>query len=174
MKTFLMCLIMALTFSVAHADISTDSAAYQLQRKKINGLLAQRAQKFNQYSVSLSTKTGIFGWQTKKDIRRSGEILMDIAHSDEIIFKEIKVLLDFKTFQTTQVVAQSHDNADRSFNYMVTINKLRQQNDELKADSARESNEYHHNLTIHIIFILLLVAAVIFLFTRLRLSNATK
>ena len=169
-----MCLLMALTFSVAYADISTDSAAYQLQRQKINGLLAQRAEKFNQYSESLNTKTGIFGWQTKKDIRRSGEILMDIAHTDEAIFKEIKVLLDFKTFQTTQVVAQSHDNADRSFNYMVTINKLRQQNDTLKADSAREANEYHQNLTIHIIIILLLAATIIFLFTRRRLSNTTK
>lgn len=163
---------MALTLSVAHADISTDSAAYQLQRNKINDLLAQRAQKFNQYSVSLNTKTGIFGWQTKKDIRRSGEILMDIAQTDEVIFKEIKVLLDFKTFQTTQVVAQSHDNADRSFNYMVTINKLRQLNDELKADSARESNQYHQKLTMHIIIILLLIATSIFLF--LRRSNTSK
>lgn len=163
---------MALSCYAANAAINTDSAAYQLQRKKINGLLAQRASKFNQYSESLNNKTGIFGWQTKKDIRRSGEILMDIAKTDEVIFREIKVLLDFKTFQTTQVVAQSQDNESRNYNYMVTINKLRQQNDLLKVEQARQANEYHQKLTMHIIIILLLIAMSIFLF--LRRSNASK
>lgn len=165
---------MALSFSIARADISTDSAAYQKQRARINGLLTQRAQKFNQYSTSLNTKTGIFGWQTKKDIKRSGEILMDIAHTDETIFKEIKVLLDFKTYQTTQVTAkleQSKDSEDRNFNYMKTINKLRNQNDQLRLDMAQQNNEYHQKQTVHIIIILLLIATLIFLFTRRRLSN---
>jgi hypothetical protein len=165
MKTLVLCLILAVTSSFVYG-VNPDSLAYQLQRAKINGLLAQRADKFNQYSTSLNTKTGIFGWQTKKDIRRSGEILMDIAKTDEVIFKEIKILLDYKTFQTTQVVAQSHDSEDRSFNYMKTINKLREQNDQLKVTQAREIDEYRQKQTMHIIIILLLIAASIFLFFR--------
>lgn len=165
MKTILLCLILAIT-SVAVRAANTDSVAYNLQRKKINTLLAQRAQKFDQYTQSLSTKTGIFGWQTKKDIKRSGEILMDIAQTDETIFKEIKVLLDMKTFQATQVVARSHDSEDRSFSYMLTINKLRHQNDVLKIEQARVDNEYHQKLTMHIIIILLLILTSIFLFFR--------
>ncbi|EHQ29620.1 hypothetical protein [Mucilaginibacter paludis] len=163
MKTFLLCLLMAASVSAAHA-INPDSLAYQLQRKKINSLLDQRSQKFSQYSQSLNTKTGIFGWQTKKDIRRSGEILMDIAHTDENIFKEIKNLLDYKTFQATQVVAQSHESEDRVTNYMVTINKLRQQNDKLKQEQNLRDDEYRKTKTIYIIVILLLIATSIFLF----------
>lgn len=163
-----MCLLLALTSLAASAQ-NTDSIAYQNQRAKINGLLTQRALKFDQYTASLNTKTGIFGWQTKKDIKRSGEILMDIAKTDETIFKEIKVLLDFKTYQTTQVVAklaQSQGSEDRSFNYMKTINKLRNQNDQLKLDMAQQNSEYHQKQTIHIIIILVLILTSIFLFYR--------
>ncbi|RKR83279.1 hypothetical protein BDD43_3483 [Mucilaginibacter gracilis] len=165
MKTLFMCLALALTFLVARAA-DTDSATYNLQRKKINMLLAERSAKFSQYSQSLNTKTGIFGWQTKKDIRRSGEILMDIAKTDEVIFREIKVLLDFKTFQTTQVIAKSNDSEDRSYNYMVTINKLRQQNEQLELQRAQEVNQYRQKQTIHVIIILLLILTSIFLFFR--------
>jgi hypothetical protein len=166
MKTLLLCLLLALTTFASIAQ-NTDSIAYQNQRAKINGLLAQRALKFDQYTASLNTKTGIFGWQTKKDIKRSGEILMDIAKTDETIFKEIKVLLDFKTYQNTQVVAkltQSQGSEDRSLNYMKTINKLREQNDQLKLDIAQQSSQYNQRQTIQIIIILVLILTSIFLF----------
>lgn len=165
MKAIITCLIMVGSFLAAYSS-NTDSATYNLQRQKINSLLADRAQKFNQYTESLDTKTGIFGWQTKKDIRRSGEILMDIAHTDETIFKEIKILLDFNTFQTTQVVAQSHDNEDRSYNYMLTINKLRKQNDVLLEEQSHMNEAHHQRQTIFIIVIILLIATSIFLFFR--------
>lgn len=165
MKQILLCLVMAASLSAARAT-NPDSLAYQLQRQKINSLLDQRSRKFSQYSQSLNTKTGIFGWQTKKDIRRSGEILMDIAHTDEGIFKEIKVLLDYKTFQATQVVAQSHDSEDRVINYMTTINKLRQQNEKLQQQQNKQEEEYRKTKTTYIIVILVLIATSIFFFFR--------
>jgi hypothetical protein len=172
MKRVLLCLILASLFSAAFAA-NTDSLAYQLQRNKINALLNLRSQKFSQYTQSLDTHTGIFGLQTKKDIRRSGEILMDIAHTDDTIFREIKVLLDYKTFQQTQVVAQSHDSEDRVLNYMVTINKLRQQNDKLLQNQELLNNEYHKKQTVHIIIILLLIITSIFLFYRRKPTSGT-
>jgi hypothetical protein len=167
MKTILTCLLLALTLAATKAA-NPDSIAYQLQRAKINGLLAQRAQKFDQYSQSLHTKTGIFGWQTKKDIRRSGEILMDIAQTDEVIFKQIKVLLDMKTFQATQVVSQSHETDDKAFNYMLTINKLRAKNQQIQQDAAAADKEYQHRQSLYIIIILVLIATSILLFFRIR------
>ena len=56
------------------AQSNTDSIAYQAERKKINAMLNERKQKFGEYDESLSKHTGIFGLQTKKDIRRSNEI----------------------------------------------------------------------------------------------------
>src|SRR5581483_10221875 len=87
---------------LAQSKGNSDSLAYQLQRKKINDMLDQRRQKFGQYDESLKKHTGIFGLQTKKDIRRSNDILMDIARTDEAIFEQIKILLNYRTFQQQQ------------------------------------------------------------------------
>lgn len=168
MKALILSLFFTL-ITVAVYSANPDSIAYQRQRAKINRLLAQRTDKFSQYSVSLNTKTGIFGWQTKKDIKRSSEILMDIAKTDEVIFREIKVLLDFKTYQNTQVVAklvETQGTEERSFNYMKTINKLRDQNEKLQHDMAEQNSEFHQKQTIHIIIILLLILSLIFILYR--------
>ena len=83
----------------AFAQTANDSLAYQLQRKKINNMLAVRKIKFGSYDQSLNMHTGIFGLQTKKDIRRSNDILMDIVQTDNDIYKELKILLDYRAFQ---------------------------------------------------------------------------
>src|ERR1700712_954325 len=95
----LLCLLCAHTFAQKQ---NNDSLAYQLERAKINQMLESRAQKFGQYDKSLSEHTGIFGLQTKKDIRRSNDILMNISKTDDSIFKEIKILMDYRVFQQTQ------------------------------------------------------------------------
>ena len=61
-------LLFVLTSATILNSNAQDTSAYQLQRAKINALLAERSAKFGQYDKSLTTKTGIFGFQTKKDI----------------------------------------------------------------------------------------------------------
>jgi hypothetical protein len=97
------------------AQVNSDSIAYQLQRKKINSMLAARKAKFGQYSQSLSQHTGIFGFQTKNDIRRSSGILMDIAKTDDAIFKELKILFEYSAFQQRQI--QSHSKEAETINH---------------------------------------------------------
>ena len=63
--------------------------------------LADRTAKFGQYSQSLSMHTGIFGLQTKKDIRRSNDILMDIVKTDDSIYTELKILLVLRCIPMT-------------------------------------------------------------------------
>src|SRR5438874_12358680 len=84
--------------SVYAQKSNSDSLAYQLQRTKINQMLEVRRQKFGQYDQSLAKHTGIFGLQTKKDIRRSNDILMDIVKTDDDIFRELKILMDYRVF----------------------------------------------------------------------------
>lgn len=119
------------------AQTNSDSLAYELQRQKINSMLAVRAQKFGKYDQSLSQHTGIFGLQTKKDIRRSNEILMDIVKTDNAIYKQLKVLLDYRAFQQAQVVDKSKEIESTNLHYMNTINTLRSQNEKL----TKEANE---------------------------------
>ncbi len=119
------------------AQPNSDSLAYELQRKKINSMLAVRAQKFGKYDQSLSQHTGIFGLQTKKDIRRSNAILMDIVKTDNAIYKQLKILLDYRTFQQTQVADKSKEIESTNLHYMNTINILQRQNEKL----TKEAND---------------------------------
>ena len=84
-----------LLFALASATIlnlkAQDTSAYELQRAKINALLAERSTKFGQYDKSLTTKTGIFGFQTKKDIRNSNEIIK-ICKQSKLELLQLQIL----------------------------------------------------------------------------------
>ena len=126
--TFLIALL--LSFSTLKAQ--TDTSAYETQRAKINALLAERSSRFGQYEQSLNERTGIFGFQTKQDIRNSNEILRQITLNDNTIFRELKVLLDYKDLQVQQVKSSVTDNTERLNSYMAAIKKLQDQNQLLR------------------------------------------
>ncbi|MDP9046503.1 MAG: hypothetical protein M3N14_00075 [Bacteroidota bacterium] len=166
MKILILLSLFCFLLSAAVAQSNSDSLAYQLQRKKINGMLAQRAGKFGVYDESLSMHTGIFGLQTKKDIRRSNEILMDIVKTDNAIYRELKILLEYRTFQQTQI--QSHyKQADQSnIGFMTTINKLREQNDRLKADTEKQQQHQENISRGYTAIFMFLFAAIVYLIIR--------
>lgn len=137
-KLFFLTLI-TLTFTLKIS--AQDTSAYEIQRAKINALLAQRSANFGQYDASLNARTGIFGFQTKRDIKNSNEILRQIALNDNDIFKELKILLDYKDLQVEQVKASVNSNSESILNYRKTIKGLQDQNQTLsdnldKAESA--------------------------------------
>ena len=121
MKKSIFTILTFLLLATAYAQQNPDSAAYQLQRKKINMMLEQRSQKFGQYDESLKKRTGIFGLQTKKDIRNSNEILMDIVKTDNDLYEQIKVLLGMNTFQQKQALDKSAEAAARAKETKPTI-----------------------------------------------------
>lgn len=96
-----------------HAFAQQDTTAYTAQRAKVNSLLAERSAKFGQYDESLNQRTGIFGWQTKRDIKNSNEILRQVVLTDNNIFKELKVLMDYKDLQNQQKVAVADNSQER-------------------------------------------------------------
>jgi hypothetical protein len=143
----------------AQQEVNADSIAYQLQRKKINTMLAARKTKFGQYDQSLSQHTGIFGFQTKDDIRRSNSILMDIAKTDDAIFKELKILFEYSAFQQRQIQTHSKEAEAINHNFLLTISKLRQQNAQLKATAGSNGNSH----AIYITVIVLMLASILYL-----------
>ncbi|WP_428331324.1 hypothetical protein [Mucilaginibacter sp.] len=171
MKKIILFAIVCILSVNAFGQGNSDSLAYQLQRKKINGMLAQRSQKFGQYDQSLSMHTGIFGLQTKKDIRRSNDILMDIVKTDNNIYKELKILLEYRTFQQTQVQSHSQEIEDTKLGYMNTINKLRDELDKLKTESEKEQQQQSKTRNILIIVLILMFASILIL---LSLKNKRK
>ncbi|MDB5123129.1 MAG: hypothetical protein JWP94_1258 [Mucilaginibacter sp.] len=174
MKKIILLNIFYFLLGSAIAQSNTDSLAYQLQRKKINGMLARRAQKFGIYDESLRMHTGIFGLQTKKDIRRSNDILMDIVKTDNAIYRELKILLDYRMFQQTQVQTHSKEAEQSNIGFMMTINKLREQNDQLKASAEKQQQRQQSTLHTFVVIAVLLFAVILFLIflnTRRRASR---
>ncbi len=142
---FLLCALLEVT-SFAQA-----TSAYELQRAKINALLAERSAKFGQYDESLNTRTGIFGFQTKRDIKNSNEILRQIALNDNAIFKELKVLLDYKDLQMQEVKTVATTSDERIQNYRRTIKGLQDQ--QLALNAKLEKSEKGKDLS----FVLLVI-----------------
>lgn len=145
-----------------------DTAAYAAQRAKVNSLLVERSNKFGQYDESLNQRTGIFGWQTKRDIKNSNEILRQVVLTDNNIFKELKVLMDYKDLQNQQKVAVADNSQERMERYMQTIKKLQDQNEQLKEDLEKKNKG---GLSTYIIVFLILVMAGGFYFFSKKLQE---
>jgi len=162
MKKILLLVLFSFFLVDTYAQVSADSLAYQAQRKKINDMLGQRKIKFGQYDQSLNEHTGIFGLQTKKDIRRSNDILMDIVKTDNDIFGQLKILLDYKTFEQKEVQSHFVDADTSRIGYMTTINKLRNQNDKLKHDAVLMEQEQQKAKQTALAIIFALIIVIIF------------
>jgi hypothetical protein len=166
------CLLCLLPMFVFAQKSNSDSLAYQLQRTKINQMLEDRRQKFGQYDQSLKQHTGIFGLQTKKDIRRSNDILMDIVKTDDDIFRELKILMDYRVFQQQQAQTHSTQSENVTLAYMNTINRLRSQIEQLKQDAEKEKAHQQNQLRLLIGVVVLLFVSILYLSTRKRVLKA--
>jgi hypothetical protein len=166
MKKSILLILFCIITIITHAQANSDSVAYQLERKKINNMLAERAQKFGQYDESLTMHTGIFGLQTKKDIKRSNDILTDVVKTDDNIYTELKILLEYRTFQQTQVQSHSKETEESNVGFMTTINKLRNQVDQLKADAEKQEQQQEKTQRVHIGVFILMLVLILFLVAR--------
>jgi hypothetical protein len=172
MKKIILVSLLSFLSAAVFAQAANDSIAYRLERKKINAMLAQRTLKFGQYDQSLTMHTGIFGLQTKKDIRRSNDILMDIVKTDDTIYKELKILFDYSVFQRTQVQTHTNEAVENNLGFMTTINKLRNQVDQLKADTAMQQIAQEKTERNFIIALIAMFALILYLLTRKRKQRA--
>lgn len=172
MKLILLYLLLSIIPVTAAFAQTNDSLAYQIQRQKINNLLAQRSDKFSQYTQSLDKHSGLFGWQTKKDIKNSGQILMDIVRTDDNIFKELKILFDYKTFDQTRAQQNTTDYANQLAGYMQTINKLRRQNALLLKQQTEQVAQWQLQQAYWLVALLVFISTSIFLFSRLKKVKA--
>ncbi|WP_214070419.1 hypothetical protein [Mucilaginibacter sp. dw_454] len=161
-KLISFCLLCFVSVSV-FAQANADSVAYQRQRTKINTMLAVRGTKFGQYDKSLSEHTGIFGLQTKKDIRRSNDILMDIVKTDNDIYRELKILLEYRTFQQSQVQDHSKETEQTATESMYTISRLQDQLVKVKKENEANATLLDKESLNFKIIVFILVIIILFL-----------
>lgn len=161
--------IMAIILNVGINQVSAqnDSSAYELQRKKINELLNERSSRFGQYESSLGRRSGIFGLKTKKDMQFSNDILRQIVLTDNDIFSELKILLDYKDFEKQQLETRTETVEGRIDRYQSTITDLQQENEKLRAEAA-QSIEENEKQNIYLLVLLLSLFASIWFIIKLK------
>ncbi|MFB2119514.1 hypothetical protein [Parapedobacter sp. 2B3] len=131
-------------------SVTPDTSGYEAQRQKVNDLLQQRSARFGQFDESLKKRTGIFGLKTKKDMQASIDILKQIVLTDNDIFRETKMLLDYKDFEKSQVVQQANEFDGRINGYIKTISKLQQSQERLagEVDKLEKTNQRNQGLLV--------------------------
>ncbi len=160
--------------SFTNATFAQDSSAYELQRNKINALLAERSAKFGQYEESLNARTGIFGFQTKRDIKNSNEILRQIAINDNNIFTELKVLLDYKDLQFQEVKSNVDHNQLRIDSYKKTIRDLQVKNEELLAYNQKIDKSTDRLQLLLLLFVIALAVCIFLIYRKNKIIKAQK
>jgi len=152
--------------AVAAQTPASDTSGYETQRQKVNTLLQQRSARFGQFDESLKKRTGIFGLKTKKDMQASIDILKQIVLTDNDIFRETKMLLDYKDFEKSQIAQKADDFDGRINGYIKTISKLQREQERLSAEVDRLEKANLRSQGILVLFGLALAGVGIFLFIR--------
>ncbi len=145
---------------------TVDTSGYEAQRQKVNELLQQRSARFGQFDESLKKRTGIFGLKTKKDMQASIDILKQIVLTDNGIFRETKMLLDYKDFEKSQIAQQADEFDGRINGYIRTISKLQREQERLTAEIDELEKSNRRNQGLLVLFALAAVGGGVFLFVR--------
>lgn len=160
--------------------IAQDTTKSQQDDKKlIRSLLKERKDRFAQYTDHLDDKSGIFGTQTKKDLRQLNEVLKDIVRTDNNIIMELDRLLDQRKFESFrsdyetkragQELVSLQQNNER---LMAANDTLVKQVEILKGSGA--TMESHGSCTIYIFLTYFFGAALVFLLLLQRKKPVTK
>ena len=104
------------------AASEADSSNYY--KTELQNLLKLRKEKFDSYSQSLEQRSGIFGNKTKRDIKESNQVLIDIVRTDNQMIRVLNRVLDYRTFEKVSM------NYDLKANQLA-VNNLSQATDTL-------------------------------------------
>ena len=136
-------------------------------RQELFSLISERKQLFDAYSESLDKKSGFFGNKTKKDLRNSQEMLVDIVAIDNRIMNALNRTLDYRNYekQSMRYDAGEYEERIRSLKILndTLFNKNAFYEQELKSLEASLRKHKLYNF----FFLMILVIVGIGLFRRL-------
>jgi len=165
-------LFFILLFLSSQSLLAQDTLAYEVQRQRVNNLLNKRSARFGQFNQSLQSRTGIFGLKTKKDMQASIDILKEIVATDNYIFKETKVLLDYKDMEKTFISYQAEESIARINGYVNTISK-QQKIQEEQSLQIKELQQTSNRYLVFFIFSTLLLVILAIVLVKLKLPKKT-
>lgn len=82
-------------------------------KEQINAILKERKDRFEGYTNSLQETSGFFGGKSKKDLKTSQKILVEIVRLDNRLISILNRQIDYKTFEKTTLTYQSLDEFEK-------------------------------------------------------------
>ena len=104
-------------------------------------------------------------------MQASNDILTQIVVTDNNIFSELKILLDYKDFEKKEVEHRAETVEGRIDRFQTTITRLQQENEKLKVDLQKQIGKLNRMLIYLVSSILILLIVVIY---SVRLKNLRK
>jgi hypothetical protein len=161
-KRYYIALYLVLMLSAPFCLLAKQETESDKSKERLTILLKERTAKFDKYSVSITQRSGIFGNQTKKDLRQVNEILMDITQTDNVIFKELKRLLDYKDFEKGSAIQSFGAYDVEKARYVAAIDTLNKQLEVLKA--AKKNLQQQNSITGFFTFVLGIITLILLYF----------
>lgn len=171
---YIILIIQLISIGFVSAQNDSSKSVYETQRTKVNKLLEQRSLRFGQYDNSLGQRSGIFGMKTKKDMEVSNNILRQIVLTDNDIFSELKILLDYKDFEKNEVQAKAETIESRIDKFQQTITRLQQNNENLKLEAEKNLQKANKLFNYLLVIIIALLLAVWYIIILKKLPKADK
>lgn len=110
-------------------------------RSELTGLMKKRAELFQEYSESLSKKSGLFGNRTKNDLRQSHDQLKAIVEQDNKIMAVLQRTVQYKTFEKTTMNYDVNEFAERIRNLNIINDTLQKQLQVLQTEIKQVKKE---------------------------------
>lgn len=105
-------------------------------------------------------------------MQASNDILTQIVLTDNNIFSELKILLDYKDFEKKEVENRAETVEGRIDRFQSTITRLQQENDKLKAESENLTDQANKMAGYLVSTILALILTIIYVFKLKKLRKA--
>ena len=99
-------------------------------------------------------------------MQASIDILKQIVLTDNDIFRETKMLLDYKDFEKSQITQQATEFDGRINGYIKTISKLQREQEQLTAEIDKLEKSSRRSQGLFLLFAVVIVGMGIFLFLR--------
>jgi uncharacterized protein YegL len=97
---------------------------------------------------------------------------MDIVKTDNDIYKQLKILLDYRTFQQTEVQSHSKETEANNLAFMNAINKLRAENKRLKEEAEETAKTNQKKIHYLAIMLVLMLASILLLLRSKYITRA--
>lgn len=161
MKNIVLSILICFIVSAVDAQSAPDS-----DKQLLFQILKERQEKFSAYTKSLDESSGIFGMKTKKDLKNSNAILIEIVKLDNRLIAVLNRQLNYKDYEKTTMNYQGLDDQKKldllEQNIQFSENKIKELNAKLLEDQQQIKNRNR------LIVVLILILSALFYLIKIR------